>query len=112
MVPPTPTPGLPAVMQHCVKGLEAAGLTMMQDAVVASPGPVVWGLSRFVTQADVSDENRAMARRLRTSLSGGPTPPDAPEPGGEADGAGPQPWSPLWGHRSATEGAGPRMGGV
>ena len=61
------------VFQASAKPLEAAALTMMQDSLSASPGPVVWALSRFLSQADVADENRGLARKLRTGLVGSPT---------------------------------------
>ncbi len=85
--------------------LEATSLTMMQDAISVSPGPVVWSLSRFVTQADISDENRATARRLRTALTGGPASGMMPLTALPSATAlpGPVVQTPLWGLHAAGE---------
>ena len=86
--------------QADAKVLEAASLTMMQDAVTACPGPVVWAMSRFVTQADIADENRATARKLRTALTGGPAPPASSDTSAFVSHP-PTVSTPLWGPHTA-----------
>ena len=51
------------------KPVENAALLMLNEVASAAPGSTVWALSRFVRMGDLPDENRGLARRIRSILN-------------------------------------------